>query len=76
MEELNLGSMIESSLKQIMLDRENEAQIDTNTEEDKSVIGDDNLFDYSFADSSLSDADLADYKNQLVATAEMEEDDE
>ena len=74
MEELNLGSMIESSLKQIMIDKENEAQIDTNTEEDNSVISDDNMFDYHFQDGALTDSDMMAFKEQFVASADVEDD--
>lgn len=65
MEEMNLGNMIESSMKEIMADKEREAQIDADGNEEDEAF-EEQLFSES-PDQFLSDEDF-------MAFDEMEED--
>lgn len=59
-EEMNLGNMIESSLKEIVKDREREAQIDV---DDSDEDMEDELFDYG--DHELEDEDFDEFNESI-----------
>ena len=60
-DELNLGNMIESSLKQIVEDRENESSVTTDQDGVEDV--DENFFDYE--EKEITDADYSEYFEKL-----------
>ena len=62
-EEMNLGNMIEASLKQIMEDKEREASIDSDDIDDEF---EEELFDYK-ENTELEDADYSEYYDSIEA---------
>lgn len=68
-EEMNLGNMIEASLREIAKDKEREAHIDVeDTDED------DSLFDYE-GTTELTDEDYEEYENMLQEERDKDEED-
>lgn len=60
-EDMNLGNMIESSLKEIMKDKEREAHIDV---DDSSVDDDDEIMDYNLPEE-LTEEDYNEYSDMI-----------
>lgn len=69
-EEMNLGNMIEASLKQIMEDKEREATIDSDDIDDEFES---ELFDYK-ENEELEDADYSEYYDSIESDRQADED--
>lgn len=72
-EEMNLGNMIESSLKEIMKDKEREAHIDV--DDDSGTDDDDDIMDYNLPDE-LTEEDYNEYSDMIEEGLLANEEDE
>lgn len=66
-EEMNLGNMIEASLREIVKDKERESHIDVEDSDE-----DDTLFDYE-GTSELTDSDYEEYENMIESEKDKDE---